>query len=429
MPRLLIATLAACLLAALALPLAAPSAATAQDLIYREKTKYPVLEEIEAARKANQVERDSLIAAADARAAAERKTKRDTARELRLDWSKIQVPAGPDAFKSAWHQPPVAQYYTGSCWAYCSVSFLESEIKRLHDREVKLAEMWIVYWEYVEKARRYIREFGHSAVEEGSQDHGTLEVCRLYGAVPQSVYRGVLSDDGRHDHAPLVEELKGYLGWVKSSKSWDEERNLAAVRAILDKHMGPPPVEFAWQGRSYTPRRFFDEICALDVDDYVSCVSRLDEPFGAYVLLDVRDNWRRRDDYLNLPLDAWYKALRESVKAGWTVVLGGDNSEPGMDGMHDAGVIPEWDIPSKFIDQAARELRIYNRTTGDDHGVHAVGFKQHKGREWFLIKDSNRSSRLGQHKGYYMWDGDFVRLKMLTFLVHKDRLRGLLPQR
>jgi bleomycin hydrolase len=141
----------------------------------------------------------------------------------------------------------------------------------------------------------------------------------------------------------------------------------------------------------------------------------------------VRDNWRRKDDYLNLPLDDWYRVLRETVKDGWTVALGGDNSEPGMDGLHDAAVIPEWDIPGKAIDQAAREFRIVNGETGDDHGVHAVGFRKHKGREWFLIKDSNRSSRLGQYEGYYMWDGDYIRLKMLSFLVHKDRLAKLLP--
>lgn len=411
----------------LGLLLVLTAGAGAQELIYREKSKYPVLEEIEAAREARAAALDSLIAEADARHAAADKERRDNARELRLDWSQIKVPAGPDALASAWHQPPVAQYYTGSCWAFCSVSFLESEVKRLHGREVKLSEMWIVYWEYVEKARRFIREYGHSVVEEGGQDHGTLEVCRLYGVVPLAAYPGVLTADGRHDHTPLIDELKGYLAWVAASKSWDEERNLAYVRAILDRHLGPPPAEFVWQGTTYDPRRFFDEVCQLDVDAYVSCVSRLDAPFGQRVLLDVPDNWRRRDDYLNLPLDVWYKTLRESVQAGCTVVLGGDNSEPGMDGRHDAAVVPEWDIPAKFINQAAREFRIQNRTTGDDHGLHAVGFVRHGGRDWFLIKDSNRSSRLGRHEGYYMWDGDFIRLKALTILVHRDRLSGLLP--
>lgn len=415
------------LVTTLVLAMLATTAVLAQDPVYREKPAYPVLEEIEAARKAAQAERQALVDAADERAAAAAKARKDSARSLRVDWSGIDVPAGPQAFDAIWHNPPVAQYYTGSCWAYCSISFLESEVKRLHGREVKLSEMWIVYWEYVEKARRFLAEYGHSVVAEGSQDHGTLEVCRLYGVVPAEAYAGVLTASGRHDHTPLIEELTGYLDWVKSSGTWDIDRNLAHVRGILDRHLGAPPVEFTHGGRSYTPRSFFDEVCALEVDDYVSIVSRLNEPFGTYVLLDVRDNWRRKADYLNLPLDTWTRVVRESLQDGYTVALGGDNSEVGMDGLHDAAVIPEWDIPAKHIDQAARELRIDNGQTGDDHGVHAVGLRKHKGRQWVLVKDSNRSSRLGQYPGYYMWDLDYIRLKMLAVMVHKDRLKGLLP--
>ena len=420
MNRLILVVAGALLLGAVAAP--------AQDPVYREPNEYPVLEEIEAARAARLAEVDAAIEAADLRHAAEVEAREAAERSLRLDWSEIKVPAGPEAFRSAWHNPPTPQYYTGSCWAFCSVSYVESEVQRLHGREVKLSEMWIVYHEYLEKARRFIREYGHSVVEEGSQDHGTLEICRQYGVVPRSAYTGVLLDTGRHDHTPMIKEIKGYLAWVKESKSWDEDRNLAYVRAILDRHMGPPPAEFEYDGRTYTPPGFFDDVCDLDLDDYVSCVSRLDRPFGTTVLLDVRDNWRRKDDYLNLPLQTWYKVLRSAIKDGWTVSLGGDNSEPGMDGLHDAGVIPEWDIPHGDLDQAAREFRIAKGQTGDDHGVHCVGYKKYKGREWYLIKDSNRSSRLGQYKGYYMWDGDFIRLKMLSFLIHKDRLEGLLPE-
>jgi len=413
---------------AIVLLIAVCGTALAQDPVYREKNKYPVLEEIEAARDARQAENQARIDETDARHAAAKEEKSDAARSLRLDWSKIKVPAGPDAFEAAWHNPPTPQYYTGSCWAFCSVSYLESEIERLHGRQVKLSEMWIVYWEYVEKARRFIREYGHSVVAEGSQDHGTLEVCRLYGVVPAAAYRGVFTDDGRHDHTPMMAELEGYLDWVLDSGTWDEDQNLAYVRSILDKHMGPPPTEFDYRGRSYTPMSFFAEVCDLEVDDYVSIVSRLNEPFGQFVLLDVRDNWRRKSDYLNLFLSTWTKVLRETVKDGWTVALGGDNSEVGMDGVHDAAVIPKWDIPAKAINQASREFRINNGETGDDHGVHAVALKKHKGREWLLIKDSNRSSRLGQYQGYYMWDVDYVRLKMLAILVHRDRLEGLLPE-
>ncbi len=58
--------------------------------------------------------------------------------------------------------------------------------------------------------------------------------------------------------------------------------------------------------------------------------------------------------------------------------------------------------------------------------MHVVGYTKLGGQDWFLIKDSNRSSRLGRFKGYYFWSGDYIRLKMLSFTVHKDRLKGLL---
>ncbi|MFO7653730.1 MAG: C1 family peptidase [Candidatus Krumholzibacteriia bacterium] len=396
--------------------------------VYRPANRYPVLEEIEAARATQQAIRDSLKAAADARHAAESERREDEARSLRVDLSAFDLPPSPEIFPTAWHTPPLPQYFTGTCWAFCSVSLLESEIQRRHGREVKLSEMWIVYHEYLEKSRRFLREYGHSAVAEGSQDHGTLEVMEKYGLVPAEAYRGVLQEDGRFDHEPLLQELKGYLVWVRDSGTWDEPTNLAAVRAILDRHLGSPPGRFAWRGREYEPESFRDEVVGLDADEYVSCVSRLDEPFGAFVLLDVPDNWRRRSDYLNLPLDAWYGALRGAVTDGYTVTLGGDVSEPGLDGHHDVAVIPSFDIPAAAIDQGAREFRIATRQTTDDHGVHAVGYVRHGGADWFLIKDSNRSSRLGRFEGYYFYHGDYVKLKTLAFLVHRDRLRDLLPQ-
>jgi bleomycin hydrolase len=426
--NLSIALPALLLIILLGLQIAAPVARADDKPVYRPANKYPVLEEIEAVRDSLRARRDSLIAAMDARYKAEGKAREDTARSLRVDFATIDVPPSPEVFAANWHLPPVPQFYTGTCWAFCSTSVLESEIQRLHGREIKLSEMWTVYWEYVEKARRFIREYGHSLVAEGSEGDGTLEIAKLYGMVPATAYRGVLSADGRYDHEPLIEELTGYLNWVKASKNWDEDQNLEVVRSILDKYMGRPPETFTYEGRQYTPVEFRDEVCGIDPDDYVCCVSRLGEPFGDYVLLDVPDNWRRKADYLNLPLQTWYEVLRDAVRDGYPVELGGDVSEPGLDGYHDAAVIPSFDIPAKSIDQAAREFRIATKQTTDDHGIHAVGYERYKGRDWFLIKDSNRSSRLGRFKGYYFYQGDYIKLKTLSFMVHKDRLAGLLPR-
>jgi bleomycin hydrolase len=407
----------------LVLSLAGAAAALADDPVYREANGYPVLDAMTAERDSLLAFRDSVRGEIDALYADEKKAKEDAARDLRVDWSNIETPTDPSQFEQLWHIPPVPQYYTGTCWAFCSVSYLESEAKRLHDVEVKLSEMWVVYWEYVEKARSFLQEFGHTPVDQGGQDHGTLEIVRQYGAVPHEAYPGVLDSEGRHDHTLLIKELKGFLNWVLDSGTWNEEQNLAYVRSILDKHMGPVPQEFTWQGETHTPESFLTDVMQLEMDKYRSVVSRMDEPFQSEVLLDVHDNWRRKDNYLNLPLDDFYAVIKNAVTDGYTVSIGGDNSEAGMDGKFDVAIVPEWDIPTDFINQGSREFRIANGTTGDDHGVHVVGLTQVGGRDWFLIKDSNRSSRLGKHKGYYFWDGDYIKLKMLSFTIHEDRLQ------
>ncbi len=395
--------------------------------VYKPSYKYPVLEKIEARRDSLRALVDSARARTDARYTAEAARRTAAGVSLRVDWSAVRRPASPEAFAPAFHFPPVPQYDTGTCWAFCSTSFFESEVARLTGRRIKLSEMWTVYWEYVEKARRFVQEHGHSPLAEGSQDHGTQEVYRRYGAVPLTAYRGVLDPDGWYDHPPMQQEIAAYLEFVREQDAWDEATVLAAVRDILDRYMGPVPATFEFEGRTYAPPAFLAEVLRLDPDDYVNCVSTLKHPFHTRVLLDVVDNWRRRDDYLNLPLDEFMRVIRETVQAGGTVSIGGDVSEPGMDGMEDAAIIPEWDIPAKYINQDSRELRLANGTTGDDHGVHVVGFLRHGGRDWFLIKDSNASSRLGRFKGYYFYDSDYVRLKMLSFMVHRDRLRGVSP--
>ena len=66
--------------------------------------------------------------------------------------------------------------------------------------------------------------------------------------------------------------------------------------------------------------------------------------------------------------------------------------------------------------------------TTDDHGVHVVGFTEHDGHDWFLVKDSGRSARRGKHEGYYFVRGDYIRLKVMAFAVHRDAVKDLLAR-
>ncbi|MBT3622096.1 MAG: peptidase C1, partial [Flavobacteriales bacterium] len=46
----------------------------------------------------------------------------------------------------------------------------------------------------------------------------------------------------------------------------------------------------------------------------------------------------------------------------------------------------------------------------------------------FLIKDSGSGARNGNFPGYYFYHEDFVKLKMMTFTIHKDAVKETLDK-
>jgi bleomycin hydrolase len=412
-----------------AAPAVEPAPTPVRDTaVYQPKYEDPVLKQMEDHDKQVAKEQEEQTAAIRAAQKAKKEADEKAAKVLRFDMSGIAKPASPAVFKQAWHFPPVAQYLTGTCWSFSTTSFYESEIYRLTGRKVKLSEIWTVYWEYVEKMRRFVRERGDSLIDEGSEANALPRIWKQYGIVPEEAYPGVLSKDGRHDHSRLIAQLKELSVWVKANDIWDEGRVLALTRVILDRELGVPPERFAYEGREYTPQQFLAQVVKINLDDYAEFMSTLSLPFYTRGEYKVPDNWWHDASYYNVPLDEWYAALKHAVQQGYTVALGGDVSEPGYNGFENAAVVPTFDIPQAYIDQSARELRFANHTTEDDHGIHLVGWTSVDGRDWFLIKDSARSSRWGKFEGYYFYRDDYVRLKMLTFVVHKDAVRELLAK-
>ena len=350
----------------------------------------------------------------------EKKKKKKEKKRYWMDFSNLKVPASPKVFKSAFHFAPVAQYYTGTCWCFSTTSYMESEIYRLHQKKVKLSEMYTVYWEYVEKVRRFVREYGHSLVDEGSEADAIPAIWRKYGIVPEAAYPGYVNGKKEFNHLLLMKELKGYLDYVKNLDMWDETEILAHTRTILNKYLGVPPTSFQYEGKTYTPQRFLKNVCGLNMDDYLEFTSFEYMPFWQKGEYTVPDNWRHSKDCYNVPLPVWYGIINKAMKNGYTIAIGGDVSEPGYRGKYDAAVVPDFDIPEKLINQDSREMRFYNHTSTDDHGIHMVGWTHFDGHDWYLIKDSSRSARKGKFEGYLFYREDYVKLKILDFMIHKD---------
>ncbi|MEE4311141.1 MAG: peptidase C1 [candidate division KSB1 bacterium] len=347
---------------------------------------------------------------------------------LSMDFEGIKSPSSPNSFNPLFHFPPVRQDTTGTCWAFAATSYLESELYRLGKGKVKLSEMYIVYHEYLEKARRFIREKGDSYLGQGSEENAALLRIGQYGIVRASDYSGLIEGQEHHSHGKMFKEIRKYLNFLKQNENWDEDMALANVSMILDKYLGPPPEKITVDGVEMTPVQYATEALEIPLEEYVDFMSFKYIPFYTKGEYKVVDNWWHSGEFHNVPLDDWYSAVVRAVKNGYTVAIGGDVSEIGKYGEGDIAIVPEFDIPMKYIDQDAREFRFDNETSGDDHALHLVGYQRYAGQDWFLIKDSGSSATKGRFNGYYFYRGDYLKLKMLTFLVHKDAVEWLLKK-
>ena len=357
----------------------------------------------------------------------EKKAPPKTQKYFKMDPTGIDVPTSPAQFTSVFRNAPISQGNTGTCWSFSTTSYYETEINRLTKQNISLSQLFTVYWEYVQKAKGFVETRGESNFDEGSEANAVKRVYREYGCVPYEDFPGYAGDIKIYNHNAMVAEMKNYLKSVKESNAWNEDEVIATIKSILNHYVGTPPTSVTWMKKIYTPKDFLLQVCKLNMDDYVDVISLMEKPYWTQMEYNVPDNWWHDSSYFNVPLDTFMSIIKKGIRAGYSITVGGDVSEPGFN-MSNVCMVPSFDIPSEYIDENARQFRFNNQTTTDDHGLHLVGYMEKDGKAWYLIKDSGAGSRnVGADNpgfGYYYFHEDYVKLKMVDIAVHKDLLKS-----
>ena len=347
---------------------------------------------------------------------------------FKMDYTGKDLPKSIEEFESVWCNAALSQGNTGTCWCFATSSFYEAEVFRLTKQEIKLSELYTVYYEYVEKATEYIRTRGKSFFGEGSETNAVARMMKKYGIVPASEYTGMKKGQKFHDHSGMYGEMHHYLKTLKRDNAWNEAEGIATIKSILNYYIGEPPARINWKGNSITPLQFMSNIAKIKPGDYVNFMSLVALPYYENAEYKVPDNWWKSDDYNNIPLDKFMGLINSSIEGGYSIAIGGDVSESGYSSEMEVAMVPSYDIPSEYIDEYARQLRFTNGSTTDDHAIHIIGHTKKGDDTWYLIKDSGSGSRNGENKGYYFYHEDYVKLKIMTFTVHKDAARDILKK-
>ena len=345
------------------------------------------------------------------------------------------------------------QNNSGTCWAYSSLAFLESEVLKKHPemKDLDLCESFLVNKTYVDRADRNIRTHGDASFSQGGSFYDAIFCMKNYGLIPEGImpYPITAYGDSLYNFTNFFPPMEAYVTTISKSDAkkinpvWKK-----TVQGMINDYFGECPTEFEYKGKKYTPQSFVKDYLSLDPNDYVSLTSYTHHPFYESFILEIQDNWRWASSY-NLPLDEFMRVMEESVKNGWTFAWGADVSEDGFsrrgtknqcvatvpDVKAVAGVgsdqsrwtgekagakITANDAAGEMtITQEMRQEGYDNWTTTDDHGMQIYGIaKDQNGKEYFMMKNS--WGNYGPYKGFWYVSKPYVSYKTMNIIINKN---------
>lgn len=315
------------------------------------------------------------------------------------------------------HTPVTNQGSTGTCWCFTTTSFLESEMLRKGLPETKLSEMFFVYYTYLNKAEQFLLYQGNNNFGEGGQAHDVMNVFREHDLSTYEEFPGE-KVNGKYNHRELVAQLEQEVRILNKKKEDFDASDLSSLEPILKTHLGKLPKNIKTTEGKFTTEELRDHF-KLNPDDYIELTSYSHHPFYKPFVLEVPDNWAH-ELYYNLPIDELVEVVYYSLENGYTVCWDGDDTEKTFQHRKGKADLPEKQVGK--VDQEMRQQTFYDRTTTDDHLMHLVGLsKDSAGRNCFYTKNSWGPDS-NEYSGYLHLTEDYVRLKTIAIMVHKDAL-------
>lgn len=333
---------------------------------------------------------------------------------------------------------------SGTCWSYCSNSFIESEMIRMGKKPVDLAEMFTVRNVYQDKGTRYVRMHGYLNFGQGGALPDVIQMIGKYGAVPQIAYKGLEYGEAVNKHGEMEAILKSMLDAVienknkKLSPAWSN-----AFDGVLDAYLGAYPEEFEYEGKKYTPKSFAKDVVGVNHKDYVQFTSWTHAPFYEQMIIMVPDNWAYGTSY-NVPMNDMTSIIDSALKGGYSISWAADVSEKYFSWRNGVAYVPETDYDNMSkaernamfagpkdemkVTQEIRQVAYDNYTTTDDHGMQITGIaKDQNGKEYYIVKNSWGINN--DYKGYLYVTKEYFNYKTLSFILHKDAVPSSIAKR
>jgi len=336
------------------------------------------------------------------------------------------------------HSPVKDQHRSGTCWSFAGTSFVESEVLKNSGPKLDLSEMYSVRDAYEKRADSYIRLHGAFNFGPGGEPHQVMKTIADRGMLTDENYSGMTINEDLPVHNEMDNVLKAHVKAVSENKN----RKLTPVwfiayNGILDAYLGEIPEEFDFDGKTFSPTSFAEEVIKLDPSDYVEITSYTHADYYKPFLLKIPDNWDY-EFYYNVPMADLIPILDNTLENGYTVAWAADVSDRGFNHKKGMALVPEKDwndmksgerdsvfiVPAKqrTITAEMRQEAYNNYTTTDDHSMHIIGLAEDQdGNRWYKVKNSwaEDSNDFG---GYFYVTESYILYKTVAFYINKKAL-------
>ena len=236
------------------------------------------------------------------------------------------------------------QQSSGRCWLFTGLNVLRAKMIDKYDLPgMEFSQIYLFFYDQLEKANLFLQgiidtkdlPFDDRKVDwlfsnplsDGGQFTGVSNLIVKYGLVPSEAMPETYQSNNTSNMATLIKlklreyglDLREAAAEGASAKKLQKMKvdQLSEVYRMLALCLGEPVKEFEWEGKTYTPKSFYNEFIGEDLENnYVMVMNDPCREYGKVYEIDydrhVYDghNWL----YVNLPVDRIKEMAIASIK-------------------------------------------------------------------------------------------------------------------
>jgi bleomycin hydrolase len=351
------------------------------------------------------------------------------------------------------------QKSSGRCWLFAGLNVLRQKVIKEHNLEsFEFSQNYLAFWDKLEKANCFLEniidfrdrdimdremEFILSQpIPDGGYWENVVNLIEKYGVVPQDIMPETNSSGNTAMMNALISR-KLRADAVKLREMAHEKKPIERLRAkkakmlaetykMLALNLGEPPTKFEWRFedansvvselKSYTPKSFYQEICNVDLRQYVDIFNDPSKEYGKHYQIRLTKDIHDGNDvhFANIELQTLKDIAAKAVLNDEPVWFGAD---VGKDQSKEHGIMAmdlfDYDSIYRTDMKMSKAQRALFRESIPSHAMVFIGVDMQNGKPIKWLVENSWGDEKGS-KGLWTLYDDWFDINVYSIIVKKQ---------